>query len=352
MLQPVLAAYGLSLEEFRADAYGSGLINDTWLITCGDLRFILQKVNTEVFKNPFAIARNMRLLDEYLAAAHPECRLVTPRLSAAGEELVQRPEGLYRLFPFVENSHTIDVALSPQQAQESAQQFGKFTRCFSGFDAASLAVTLPDFHNLPLRYSLFEQSVQEAAAERTGKAASLTAYLRSQQLIVTVSEKIKTDSSFRIRVTHHDTKISNVLFDAAGKGICVIDLDTVMPGYFISDVGDMLRTGLSPVSEEEKEFSKIEIRKEYFMAIAAGYLGEMKEELTATEKNHFVFSGRFMIYMQALRFLTDYFQNDTYYETHYPDHNLIRAQNQATLLQRLTEKEEELQLAIRDLVNC
>ena len=133
-----------------------------------------------------------------------------------------------------------------------------------------------------------------------------------------------------------------MLFNNNDKGLCVIDLDTVMPGYFISDVGDMIRTYLSPVSEEEKDFSKIQIRDEYFKAIAEGYLTEMNDELTATEKEHFVYAGKFMIYMQALRFLTDYLNDDIYYGSKYEGHNFIRANNQLTLLNRLIEKENHL----------
>jgi Ser/Thr protein kinase RdoA (MazF antagonist) len=144
------------------------------------------------------------------------------------------------------------------------------------------------------------------------------------------------------RVTHHDTKISNVLFDEHDKGLCVIDLDTVMSGYFISDVGDMMRTYLSPVSEEESDFSKIEVRDEYFDAILGGYLGEMKDELTDLEKTLFVYAGKYMIYMQALRFLTDHLNKDRYYGAKYPGHNLVRANNQIDLLNKLIEKEDRL----------
>ena len=139
-------------------------------------------------------------------------------------------------------------------------------------------------------------------------------------------------------MTHHDTKISNVLFGKQGNGLCVIDLDTVMPGYFISDFGDMMRTYLSPVSEEEKDFSLIGIREEYFEAIVSGYLGEMKTELSADEIAHAVYAGKFMIYMQAIRFLTDHLNRDVYYGAKYEGHNLVRTHNQITLLQRLTEK--------------
>jgi hypothetical protein len=134
-----------------------------------------------------------------------------------------------------------------------------------------------------------------------------------------------------------------VLFDANNKGICVIDLDTVMPGYFISDVGDMLRTYLSPVSEEETDFSKIEVRDSFYSAIVAGYYAEMKDELTEVEKQHFFYAGEFMIYMQALRFLTDYFNDDRYYGSSYEGHNRNRAENQLVLLDCLMDKKSRLE---------
>ncbi|MEJ7684927.1 MAG: phosphotransferase [Segetibacter sp.] len=141
---------------------------------------------------------------------------------------------------------------------------------------------------------------------------------------------------------HHDTKISNVLFDDKNKGLCLIDLDTVMPGYFISDAGDMMRTYLSPVSEEEKDFTKIDIREDFFDAISEGYLSEMKDDLTEEEQSSFVYAGKFMIYMQAVRFLADYLCDDIYYSSNYEGHNFMRAKNQLYLLDRLQEKEERL----------
>jgi Ser/Thr protein kinase RdoA (MazF antagonist) len=164
-------------------------------------------------------------------------------------------------------------------------------------------------------------------------------------------DRIKSNPAFKLRVTHHDTKISNVLFDANDNGLCVIDLDTVMPGYFISDVGDMLRTYLSPVSEEEADLSKIDIREDYFEAILKGYLSEMKDELSTEELSHFLYAGKFMIFMQATRFLTDYLLNDIYYGAKYEDHNLVRANNQIALLKSLLSKKEMLQQKVDTYVN-
>ena len=292
------------------------------------------------FTEPMAIAQNIQMISVYLQKNYPEYLFVVPVKTISGDEMVyDEQEGYFRMFPFVPGSHTKDVVQSPVQAYEAAQQFGKFTRLLSGFDYTQLRITIPDFHNLSLRYQQFQHSLIHGNAERIKEAIHSIRLIKKHVYIADEFEKIKINQDFKLRVTHHDTKISNILFDDNNSGICVIDLDTVMPGYFISDLGDMLRTYLSPVSEEEKDFSKIEIREEFFKSIIQGYVGEMKDELSATEKRYFVYAGKFMIYMQALRFLTDYLNNDVYYGSKYPGHNFVRASNQLTLLERLSEKE-------------
>ena len=189
----------------------------------------------------------------------------------------------------------------------------------------------------------YESALKNGDSDRISEADESIGFLKGNYDIVADFEKIKQNPNFKIRVMHHDTKVNNVLFDKGNKGLCVIDLDTVMPGYFMSDVGDMMRTYLSPVSEEEKDFSLIEIREDYFKAILDGYMTEMKNVLSNDELKHFVYAGKFLIYMQALRFLTDYLQKDIYYGSQYPGHNFIRAKNQIVLLKRLIEKEEVLQ---------
>ena len=340
MLQKILNKYGISQ---KAEPFGTGLINHTWLVNEGPEPFILQRINHNVFKSPADIASNIRLIAKYLAENARDYLFVTPERTLGEEDLVHVPgEGYFRLFPFIKGSHTIDVVNSPSQAYEAAVQFGRFTRLLADFPVEQLRITLPDFHNLPLRYHQFEEAIMYGNKERIKEASSTIHALQQHREIVAISESIPGNPEFKKRVTHHDTKISNVLFDENEKGLCVIDLDTVMPGYFISDVGDMIRTYLSPVSEEEKDFTRIEIRDEYFKAIAQGYLSEMKDELTATEKKHFVYGGKFMIYMQALRFLSDYLNNDVYYGSRYEGQNFVRANNQLVLLQLLIEKEDHL----------
>lgn len=339
----VLTAYGLKEEECTIRAFGTGLINRTFKISTAGKEYILQQINHEVFGQPASIAENIDLLAAYLNDHSPEYLFIQPLPARDGKSIVyDSPNGYFRLCPFVTGSHSYDVAEASQLAYEAARQFGKFTKLLSGFPADSLHITLPDFHNLSLRHQQFETALIQGNTDRIAAAKGSIATIRKFRHIQEQFEQIRQNPDFKIRVTHHDTKISNVLFDKNNRGLCVIDLDTVMPGYFISDLGDMMRTYLSPVSEEEKDFSKISIREDYFKAIVRGYLGEMKNELSEAEIRHVVYAGKFMIYMQALRFLTDHLNNDSYYGARYEGHNLIRADNQLTLLQRLTEKEISL----------
>ena len=346
MFERILKEFGITANA-QVKPFGSGLINNTWLITDKGKEYILQRINDNVFKNPPDIATNLSLIDEYLEENHPDYLFATPYKTRSGDDMYfLKDEGYFRLFRFIKNSHTTDVVNSPSQAFEAAKQFGRFTNLLSQFPVHQLKFTIPDFHNLPLRYSQFESAIEQGNTARIQEAAATINFLKGQHAITSIFEQIDKDPGFKKRVTHHDSKISNVLFDDNDHGLCVIDLDTVMPGYFISDFGDMMRTYLSPVSEEEKDLDKIEIRDEYFKAIADGYLSEMNSELGPAEKAHLVYAGKFMTYMQALRFLTDYLNNDIYYGSKYEGHNFIRANNQATLLKKIIEKEKILQAMI------
>jgi Ser/Thr protein kinase RdoA (MazF antagonist) len=339
MMRLVLKAYGIN--DAVVTPYGSGLINHTWKIAADGKEYILQWVNHKVFKAPENIAHNIGLIADYFKRQHPDYCFAAPLRSGEGTEMVYlKDKGFFRMFPFIDGSSSKDVVQSPNQAYEAAAQFGKFTRLLSGFDVRQLKITIPDFHNLPLRYRQFGTALQYGNKERIHESKELVEQLNGHTAIVSEYNRLKQSPHFRLRVIHHDTKISNVLFDEADKGICVIDLDTIMPGYFISDVGDMIRTYVSPVTEEETDFDKIVVREEFYKAIVQGYNNEMKEELTGEEQDHFFYAGKFMIYMQALRFLTDYLNGDIYYGAKYGGHNLMRAKNQAVLLEGLIEKDK------------
>lgn len=342
MFENILHIYGLDPQQANIQQFGDGLINHTWRVHTAEKNYILQKVNSDVFKRPADIDQNISLLRNYLSRKDPEYLFISPVVAANGESLIHVENGYYRLFPFVEGSVSLNVLTKEQEAYEAAKQFGKFSRILDGFKADKLNRTIPDFHNLALRFDQFTAACDGASPERLFKARESIAYIKEHQEIVTTYHEILNNGSIPLRVIHHDTKISNVLFDEHMQGLCVIDLDTVMPGYFISDVGDMMRTYLSAVSEEETDLSKIKIRKEFFKAIYDGYMGEMKEVLTVTEKSYFTYAGKFIIYMQAIRFLADYLQNDIYYGAKYEDHNFNRANNQIELLKQYIEMERNL----------
>jgi thiamine kinase-like enzyme len=351
IIKSVLESFAINPESCKITIVSGGLINRTWKVIHGDREYILQRVNDAVFKEPLKIAENIRRISEYLASHHPDYQFICPLSDTSGNTLIHNPDGYFRLLPFVKNSVTIDAVSQPGQAFEAARQFGLFTKLLSGFEANTLHTTIPDFHNLVLRYEQFQKALSEGNSARKKETSAAIGMLNDYQWIVNDFEEITKKEEFRIRVTHHDTKISNVLFDPQGKGICVIDLDTVMPGYFISDLGDMIRTYVSPASEEEADFTRIEVREDVFISLLQGYLQFMAEELTDTEKRYIYYSGMFMTYMQALRFLADYLNNDVYYGCQYQGQNRVRAENQIHLLRALSDKEKDLSNRISGLLN-
>jgi len=340
MVASILKTYGIDIRQGSVQALEGGLINKTWKVSHAGRHLILQKLNHQIFKDPEAIARNIRLVSEHLKENHPDYLFVSPLKNESNIDLVFDPAfGYFRLLPFVTNSHTLHVVTSPNQAYEAALQFGNFTHLLSGFDSSRLTTTIQDFHNLSLRYFQFESALQHGNPARIAEAKEMVSAVKRNHAIVEKYQSITRNPAVRRRVTHHDTKISNVLFDGNGRGMCVIDLDTVMPGYFISDVGDMMRTYLSPANEEEKDTDKIDVRDEYFTAIVQGYLRSMHHDMTDDEHELIFYAGLFMIYMQALRFLTDHLNDDVYYGAQYEGHNLVRGTNQLVLLERLSEKQ-------------
>lgn len=340
MIDDVLISYGLSLIGSKIVPYGSGLINHTYKLTANNQNYILQEINTNIFKAPYHIVNNLALIEKYINETAPGYLFVAPLKSLNGDFIVKAATGEhYRLFPFVQGSHSVDVLKNEKEAYEAAKQFGKFTCLLKDFDISLLEYPLQNFHDLPLRFDQFKIAVKNAEATKQEEAAAEINEVYKHQHILETYNQLISGQEIPMRVVHHDTKISNILFDDEQNALCLVDLDTVMPGYYLSDVGDMMRTYLSPASEEEMDLNEIRIREDFFRAIYTGYLSEMGTILTETEKEHFIFSGKMMIYMQALRFLTDFLNNDIYYGARYPGHNLIRAKNQFKLLNEYVNAE-------------
>lgn len=348
MPDQILSLYGIQPLKSNIQLFGDGLINSTWKVTTESSAYILQKVNVSVFKKPQYIDENISRLSSFLKDKYPGYLFVSPIAGLDGKSLVETSSGFYRLFPFIANSHSLNVLTKKEEAFEAAKQFGLFSRLLNDFEVDQLELTLPDFHNLSLRFSQFLAACEDADPERQQQAKNGIFFLLDHKDIVKTYKHIVQNKDIPQRVIHHDTKINNVLFDPQNKGICVIDLDTVMPGYFISDVGDMMRTYLSSANEEETDLDKINIRLDFFKAIYDGYMQEMGAVLTEKEKSYFIYAGKFIIYMQALRFLTDYLQHNIYYGEKYKNQNLNRAMNQITLLKKYLEAEPQLEQIMKN----
>ncbi len=330
----LLQAFLPDSHAYEVELFGSGLIHKTFIVRKGEIPlFILQEVNTQVFRTPYNISFNLDQLSQFLKQKNAPVFFPLPMSTLDGKPYVIDHDRYFRLTPFVEGSHTVDFCTAPEQAYEAAMQFGKFTAAFDGFQVDVLKDTIPQFHDLDFRWQQFMQALQDGNKQRIAFAKKEIDQIQQHVAIVKTYNKIKSSSLFRKRVTHHDTKINNVLFNGSGKGVAVIDLDTVMSGYFISDVGDMCRTYLSPGNEEEKDLSSVFVRKEFYQAITEGYLESMADQMSHDELSLLNYSGQFMIYMQALRFLTDFLNDDIYYGIKYEMNNFDRTVNQLVLLE-------------------
>jgi Ser/Thr protein kinase RdoA (MazF antagonist) len=342
----ILLSYGLNPKQYMVHAFGAGLINHTWKVTGAENAFVLQQINSNIFTRPQDIADNLQLLAAYLKEASPTYLFAAPMPAKDGKYLVELDGAFFRLAPFVAASHTVNFLTKSTQAYQAALQFGRFSFLLRDFDIYQLKYTLADFHNLTLRIAQFKAALANAPEERKAQASSEIKLVQQQFDIAQLYEQIVSSDEIPLRVIHHDTKINNVLFDDADNGLGVIDLDTVMPGYYISDVGDMMRTYLAEANEEEQDLDKIIIREDFFAAIYAGYMSQMRSVLTAKEKELFTYAGKFMIYMQAVRFLTDFLNGDVYYQIKYAGHNLARAKNQLRLLELYVKAEPKFEQLI------
>lgn len=320
---------------------GAGLIHRTYKSTYHDnTQVVLQCLNQHVFPQPENIIRNYLLLQEHLEKQHPAIMTIPPLQKARDGKFywIDPEENFWRATAFMHNSFTPSDSKNEEEVFLAAKAFGGFTRSLSGLDHDALHVVIPKFHDLSFRFEQFEHSLLQARSERLIKAKHTIDELTARKSLVDFYEHVCSSPSFRRRVMHHDCKVSNILFDQDTRlPICPIDLDTTMPGYFFSDLGDMIRS-MSPTEDEHStDWKAIDVKKNLYEAILNGYKTGMEGELTTEETRHLHSAGLLLTYMQALRFLTDYLNNDIYYQTTHAEENFDRAYNQLILLQKLEE---------------
>jgi Ser/Thr protein kinase RdoA (MazF antagonist) len=336
----VLGAFALSRDEFEVEQIGSGHIHHTYKLKGSHSSYILQRVNKNVFKKPDVIASNLRIASSFLKKNSPDFLFLTPIPTESGKEMVYDSEGFpWRLFPYFNDTFTIDKVSDATQAFDAAAEFARLTNKLARVDVQLFEPTIDRFHDLQWRWEQFQDALTSATPERLSTAQNAVDAATSFEFLVNEYNELISSAILKPMITHNDTKINNVLFSAAtGKTICAIDLDTLMPGYFIYDIGDMIRTFVSPVDEEEKDLTKITVRQNILQAVIDGYLSEMGQTLSGEEKKAIPFAGMMMTYIMALRMLTDFLNGDVYYQIKYPGHNLVRAENQFALLNLLRQE--------------
>ncbi len=330
-------------------SHGNGHINDTYLADCSP-KCILQKINTSVFKNPTTVMENIVNVTEHLkkkirASGGDENREILRVIKTIdGADFYTTPDGdCFRMFNFIENSVCHDIVENPNQLFEAAKAFGKFQNMLADFPAEKLYETIPDFHDTKKRFEKLKSAIAEDRLSRLGLVRAEVDFALAREADTSVIVDAIADGSVPVRVTHNDTKLNNVMFDATtDKAVCVIDLDTVMPGSLLYDYGDALRFGASTGAEDEVDLDKIEFDLELFEAFTKGFLGEVGDKLTERERELLPLSAKLMTYECGIRFLTDYLEGDTYFKIHRENHNLDRARTQFKLVADIEKKMEQM----------
>lgn len=349
MEKVLLDSLAVILEHFLPDGvlikvqkYGSGHINNTFFCiihTKGqDRRFILQRINTNIFKDPVGLMNNIAIVNTHLSRKpFPQQVLHTVSDNTGNPLYLDSTGAHWRLFPFIEQSKSFNTAPSIAIAEEAARTFGQYLYFLADLDLHDLIETIPDFHNIVLRFRRFSRVLEENVRDRAKTCKDTIEKIQYFQSIGTQMERLE----LPLRLTHNDTKINNVLFHKESlKGICVVDLDTLMPGTWLFDYGDMVRTFVPTVSEEEPDSKKVELRLDYFEAMTKGFLKALGPKLASIEREYLLFGAKAIIFEQALRFLTDFLKGDVYYPVKYQAQNLNRAKNQLVLLEQLYKHEE------------
>jgi Ser/Thr protein kinase RdoA (MazF antagonist) len=333
-----------------AAVYGSGHINDSYCVVfdqAGEpVRVILQRINHKIFKNPVALMENIQRVTSHLAAqvageADSDRRVLTLIPGRDGKAWhVDAHGNTWRAYRFIDGARTYDAVARPEQAFEAAKAFGRFQQMLVNLPAPRLHDTIPDFHHTPKRFEALEQAI---ALDKEGRAIQAKAEIEFALAHKPIAG-VLLDAHLPERVTHNDTKFNNVMLDdATGEGICVIDLDTVMPGLVLYDFGDMVRTTTCTAMEDEQDLSKVSLQFPMFEALVRGYLSSAGGFLTEAEKRHLAFSGKLITFEIGIRFLTDYLAGDTYFKVHRSGHNLDRCRTQFKLVESIEQQEERME---------
>ncbi len=348
--------FALEGELIEAAPYGFGHINSTYCLITKDgekrTRYILQKINNSIFRDVEGLMNNILYVTEHIRKKNEgdpdqdRCTLtVIPTVD--GEPYCEVEGGYYRLYVFVEDTVALQQVENPEQLKTLGAAFGNFQNQLSDFDASKLVETIPNFHNTADRYRLFEEAVKNDLKGRAKEVQAEINFVKERKADTELLLGLLKEGKLPLRVTHNDTKLNNLLFDATDlRAVCVIDLDTVMPGLVHYDFGDSIRFGASTGAEDEKDLSKIEMSLELFEKYTEGFMSACGSKLNECEIEYLPFSAKLMTFECGIRFLTDYLNGDTYFKIHYPEQNLDRTRTQFKLVYDMENKMDAMKAIV------
>jgi hypothetical protein len=354
-MRAIAAQFALHGQLTRFERYGSGHINDTYAVyfdqAGASIRYIFQRINHNIFKDVPALMENIGRVTAHVVAktAGGDNRSALTLVSTRdGAPFYKTPSGnFWRVYLFIENARTYDAVEKPAQAREAARAFGLFQQALADLPGARLHETIPNFHNTLSRFAALRKAAEADVAGRKKEVQAELDFAFAREADAGRLLALVASGHIPERVTHNDTKLNNVMLDdATGQGICVIDLDTVMPGLSLYDFGDLVRFAGNTAAEDETDHEKIQVSLPVVEAIVDGYIAGAGDILAPAEWDNLIFAGKLMTYEVGLRFLTDYLQGDVYFKTKRPGHNLDRARNQLRLVARIEAADRELQAIV------
>lgn len=363
-IDEVIGQFQMEGKAVEKKPYGNGHINDTFLVVCETpegkkRRYILQKMNHSIFKAPEQLMENVVNVTEYLRkvimaqGGDPDREtLNVVKTKSDSSYYVDQKGDYWRMFLFVEGTVCLEMVESAKDFYDSGVAFGNFQKMLADYPAKTLHETIPNFHNTPSRFKDFQKAVQEDKMGRAASAQEEIAFALARENDTKVLTDLLKAGELPLRVTHNDTKLNNILFDEdTKKAICIIDLDTVMPGLSHYDFGDSIRFGASTGAEDEKDLSKIEMDLDLFEAFTKGYLEGCGGSLTEKEIEMLPMGAKLMTYECGIRFLADYLVGDVYFKIHREGHNLDRARTQFKLVKDMEDKWPEMAAIVEKYKN-
>ena len=364
-----IAVEALKSMKFDGDvinvkSFGSGIINDTFLVTCknnkgNENKYILQKINSLIFKNVEKLMENYCGVCDYLKkivsenGGDVERETITVVPTNSGKSYLKDSlDNYWRAIKFISDTVTYDVAESAEDFYKVGKAFGEFQNKLAGYNAENLYESIPNFHNTKERFKTFLLAIENNKARRLESVRSEVDFILEREKDTSILLDLYENGELPLRVTHNDTKISNILMDANTKnGICIIDLDTIMPGLSLYDFGDAIRSGATHALEDEKDLDKVYVDLEFFEAFTKGFLEGTNSSLTEKEIEMLPMGAKVITLEQAIRFLTDYLDGDVYYKTSYSNQNLDRTRTQLKLVKDIEEKWNELNNIVNKYVS-